>query len=77
MMKINWEEFKSFKVEYANPLNKDNFGLLIEFLKSFYNVNDINTLYESLYNDDLARMMLKKRNIKNVVILEKYIAKKL
>jgi hypothetical protein len=76
-MKINWEEFKSFKVEYANPLNKDNFGLLIEFLKSFYNVNDINTLYESLYNDDLARMMLKKRNIKNVVILEKYIAKKL
>ena len=74
-MKINWEEFKNFKAEYDNPLKRDNFALLIAFLKSFYNVNDVHELFNSLYNDDLAKMMLDKRQITNVVILEKYLAK--
>ncbi|MEA1920825.1 MAG: hypothetical protein U9N52_13375 [Campylobacterota bacterium] len=76
MTRINWDEYKAFKAEYDNPHGRDNFGLLIEFLKSFYNVNDIHDLYDSLLGDELSRMMLEKRRISNVVILEKYLNKK-
>ncbi|MEA3523597.1 MAG: hypothetical protein U9R50_11580 [Campylobacterota bacterium] len=75
-MKINWNEFKAFKHEYDNPHGRDNFALLIEFLRSFYNVQDIHLLYDSLKNDDLALLMMKKRRISSVIILEKYMAKK-
>jgi hypothetical protein len=75
-MKINWDEFKAFKHEYDNSHNRDNFALLIEFLRSFYNVKDINELYNSLKNDELSYLMMKKRNITTVTILEKYMVKK-
>ena len=76
MMKINWDEFKAFKKDYGNPLQRDNFGLLIEFLRSFYNVTDIYELYDSLEADELSKMMMQKRQITSVTILEKYILKK-
>ncbi len=75
-MKINWNEFKAFKHEYENPHGRDNFALLIEFLRSFYNVQDIQDLYDSLENDELSLMMMKKRRISSVIILEKYMDKK-
>ncbi len=75
-MKINWEDFKTFKHKYDNPLKKDNFALLIEFLRSFYNVTDINELYTSLKDDELSVLMLEKRHISSAVSLEKYLAKK-
>jgi len=75
-MKINWDEFKAFKKDYGNPLLRDNFGLLIEFLRSFYNVTDIYELYDSLEADELSKMMMQKRQITSVTILEKYILKK-
>lgn len=76
MMKINWDEFKAFKKDYGNPLQRDNFGLLIEFLRSFYSVTDIYELYDSLEADELSKMMMQKRHITSVTILEKYILKK-
>ncbi len=75
-MKINWQEYKIFKHEYDNPHNRDNFALLIEFLRSFYNVKDITKLYETLKSDELSRMMMKKRHISSITILEKYMTKK-
>jgi hypothetical protein len=76
MTRINWDEFKSFKRENENVHERDNFGLLVEFLRSFYNVNDVYDLYDSLHSDELSNMMLKKRNITSVVILEKYLKKR-
>ena len=76
MTRINWDEFKSFKRENDNVHKRDNFALLVEFLKSFYNVNDVYDLYDSLHNDELSNMMLQKRNITSVVILEKYLKKR-
>lgn len=76
MMKINWDEFKAFKQDYGNPHRRDNFGLLIEFLRSFYNVKDIYVLYDSLENDELSQMMMQKRQITSVTSLEMYIIKK-
>lgn len=75
-MKINWDEFKAFKKDYGNPRQRDNFTLLIEFLRSFYNVTDIYELYNSLEEDELSQMMMQKRQITSVTILEKYLAKK-
>jgi hypothetical protein len=75
-MKINWDEFKAFKQDYGNPHRRDNFGLLIEFLRSFYNVKDIYVLYDSLENDELSQMMMQKRQITSVTSLEMYIIKK-
>ena len=71
-MKINWDEFKSFKHEYDNPHDRDNFALLIEFLRSFYNVKDLRELYDSLKNDELSDLMMQKRHITSITILEKY-----
>ncbi len=76
MIKINWNEFKAFKKESDNVHKRDNFGLLIEFLRAFYSVTDVHDLYNSLKNDDLSQMMLEKRNITSVVILEKYLKKR-
>lgn len=48
----------------------DNFELLLEFLKSYYNMVSTTELYETLKHDDIAQMMLKKRDINSSADLE-------
>ncbi len=69
MVKINWQEYKEFKI-YSNK--DDNFEILLDFIKSFYNIQNTLNIYEILLNDELASMMLKKRNILDAEALEKY-----
>jgi hypothetical protein len=73
MININWDEYKYFKA--TNDSTKDNFTILIEFLKSFYNMSNIYDLYNTLSQDSLSVMMLDKRDITDAVSLEKYILK--
>jgi len=62
MVRINWDEFKEFK---QHSIKSDNFGKLIDFLRSYYNLKTTLDLYETLSNDETGEMMLKKRNITN------------
>lgn len=71
MIRINWDDFKEFK---QHRLKKgDNFDALLEFLKSFYNISYPTEMYKIMMSDDLAVMMLKKRDINSSVALEEYL----
>ncbi|MGE4420359.1 MAG: hypothetical protein AB7D38_11100 [Sulfurimonas sp.] len=71
MIDINWDEFKFFK-QYSNKKD-DNFEVLLDFLKSYYNMTNIKEMYETMANDDIAQLMLNKRELSSVEALEKYL----
>ena len=72
MIKINWDEYKEHK-QYS--VRDDNFEILLEFMKSFYNMNSPMDMYEVFVADDIASMMLEKRGIKDAEDLENYLFK--
>jgi len=77
MSKINWDEYKKYKKETANIDELDNFGLLLEFLRSYYNKHSPFEVFDILNEDALGKMMLEKRDISKPEYLEDYLFKKL
>lgn len=73
MFVINWEEFKAFKRH--NDKKDDNFEVLLDFLKSYYNMTNPMEMYDVMLNDDIAPMMLKKRGMHSATDLEKHLYK--
>ncbi len=73
MNSIDWEEFKSFKK--MTTKEGDNFELMLEFLKSYYSITNPEEIYETMAHDDIAQMMLDKRDIKSSADLEKILFK--
>ncbi len=73
MIRINWDEFKEFKKYRHNT--GDNFEALLEFIKSYYNIISPMEMYEILNADELAKMMLDKRDISEAEDLENYLFK--
>jgi len=74
MLKINWDEFKEYKKGHGKK--DDNFIVLLDFIKSYYLLASVKDIYDSLKSDELANMMLNKRDINDIVDLEKYLYKK-
>ncbi len=73
MINIDWKEFKEFR---AHSVKKDdNFITLVDFLKSYYNMFNAFEIYNTLNNDDTAKMMLEKRDIIDAEGLESYLFK--
>ena len=72
MIKINWDEYKEHK-KYS--VRKDNFEILLEFMKSFYNMSSPIDMFDIFVEDDIASMMLEKRNIKDAEDLENFLFK--
>ena len=77
MFKIDWQEYKLYKKQTAGQKDLDNFKLLLEFLRSFYNKTSPFEVFDILEADSLSEMMLEKRGIKKPEDLEKYMYKKL
>ena len=73
MVSINWEEFKIFKI--SSSKKGDNFEVLLDFLKSFYNITSPKELFETMLEDDTAQLMLRKREFHSVEDLEKHLFK--
>ena len=73
MYSIEWDEFKIFK-KHTNK-EGDNFELLLEFLKSYYNMTSPQEMYDTMKRDDIAPMMLEKRDIKSSSDLENILFK--
>jgi len=73
-VEISWDEFK----EYKNSVNskKDNFRIILDFIRSYYNMSNTFDIYNTLQNDELGKMMLDKRDIKEPMDLEEYLYKK-
>ncbi len=72
MVKINWDEYKEYK-KYSH--SDDNFEILLDFMKSYYNMISPVEVYETLVADGLGQMMLEKRSIDDAEGLEKYLFK--
>ncbi len=73
MATINWDEYKQYKQEHLNPKGLDNFGLLIGFMRSYYNITDAHRLFGWLSDDPLSSAMMQKRAISDGDSLERYI----
>jgi hypothetical protein len=73
MVRINWDEYKEFKAE--SNIKGDNFVILINFMRSYYNMSSPRDMFESFANDDLALMMLQKREIESPADLEHFLFK--
>jgi len=69
---INWAEFKEYK-KYSN--RNDNFEILLDFIKSYYNMVNPREIYGLLSSDDTAQMMLEKRNITDAEDMENFLFK--
>ncbi len=73
MIEINWEEFKIFK--QSSDKKNDNFEVLLDFLKSYYNMTNPVEMYDTMINDDIAPLMLEKRAMYSAADLEKHLYK--
>jgi len=69
--KINWNEYKEFKKHRLK--DEDNFTILLHFIKSYYNVSTPVDIFDMLSEDELAVMMLQKRDISDAEGLETYL----
>jgi len=76
-MTINWDEYKEYKNSRIDAKKLDNFQILLEFIRSYYNIQGAYEIFELLEDDSLAKMMLDKRNITQAEGLEIYIVKQL
>jgi hypothetical protein len=72
MIRINWDEYKEYK---RHSHKEDNFEILLDFFKSFYNATNPYDIYDSLVEDDLGKMMLEKRDIRDAEDMENYLLK--
>jgi len=77
MSKINWDEYKKYKQENPHLKHLDNFEMLLEFLRSFYNKTSSFEVFDILEEDELGKMMLQKRNFSEPEHLENILNKRL
>ena len=73
MVNINWAEYKEYK-QHTNK--EDNFEILLDFMKSYYNMSSPRDMFETLHEDDTAKMMLDKRDIIDAEDLETFLFKR-
>lgn len=74
-MNINWNDFKEYKASRDDINALDNFQVLLEFIRSYYNIQGAYETFDLLNADALAQMMLQKRDITQAEELEKYLFK--
>ena len=73
MIQINWDEYKEYK---RSSHKKENFEILLDFIKSYYNMTNPADIYASLVNDDIGQMMLEKHDINDDEAMENYLFRK-
>jgi len=72
LVKINWDAFKEYK---KDSHRSENFEILLDFMKSYYNMVSPFDIYDVFAHDDIGQMMLNKREIKDAEGLENYLFK--
>jgi hypothetical protein len=75
--KINWDEYKKYKRQRENVDGLDNFEIMLEFLRSFYNKTTSFEVFDILDADSLGKMMLEKRDISKPEHLDEYLYRRL
>ena len=76
MIEINWEEFKLHKqAKFLKENDKDNFDILIDFLRSYYKITSVKEIFDTISQDEVGKLMLIKRNLTEIEPFEKYLYK--
>ena len=70
MAQFDWDEYKEFK---KTSNKEDKLAIAIDFMRSYYNMSNPRDIYGMLIADDIGRMMLEKRGLSDVEMLESYI----
>ena len=71
VLNINWDAYKEYK-QHSNK-KADNFIMLLNFMKSYYTMASPMDIYDALRCDELAKMMLDKRDITDAEGLEHFL----
>ncbi len=74
VIKIDWNEYKEFK-RYSTK--EDKLAILVDFMRSYYNINSPFDMYEIFSNDDIAQLLLERKNIQEAQDLEGYIFRRI
>lgn len=69
MASIDWDEYKEFK-KFTNK--DDKLQIAIDFIKSYYNMNNPSDVYEMLVKDDIGQMLLERKDIIDSESLENF-----
>jgi len=72
LIKIDWDEYKEHK---KLSVRTHKLEMVMEFLKSYYNMNNPSDIYQTLKVDDIGQMLLEKYNINNDIDLENMLFK--
>ena len=71
-MQIDWDAYKEHR---AFSVRENKFEMVLEFFKSYYNMNNPSDIYEALKEDPIGEMMLEKYNITDAEALENVLFK--
>jgi len=72
LVRIDWDEYKEYK---KMSVRENKLEIVLEFLKSYYNMTNPSDIYETLKADDIGQMMFEKYKIRNDIDLENILFK--
>ena len=67
LIRIDWDEYKEYK---KMSVRENKLEIVLEFLKSYYNMTNPSDIYETMKADDIGQMLLERNDINNDVDLE-------
>ena len=67
LINIDWDEYKEHK---KTTVRENKLEIVLEFLKSYYNMTNPSDIYETLKADDIGQMLLERYDITSDVSLE-------
>jgi len=72
LISIDWDEYREHR---KMSVRENKLEIVLEFLKSYYNMMNPSDMYETLKADDIGQMMLEKHNVKSDIDLENILFK--
>lgn len=69
MASIDWTEYKEFK---THTTKEDRLEILVDFIKSYYNMNSPRDMFSMIQDDDIGQMLLERKNISDAEGLENF-----
>ena len=69
MASIDWNEYKEFK---SHTRKEDRLEILVDFIKSYYNINSPSDMFSMIKDDDIGQMLLERKDINDPEGLESF-----
>ena len=69
MASIDWKEYKEFK---THTTKEDRLEILVDFIKSYYNMSSPRDMFSMIQDDDIGQMLLERKDISDAEGLESF-----